>query len=78
MTERLDFAACQETYCLDIPIINDNEVENDKIFRLTLGRTADLDRRVSINPARANVTINDDDGMCHSTPGVLVHTLIQL
>ena len=59
------FAACQDRYCLNIPIINDNELENDKTFRVTLGRTADLDRRVSIRKPRADVTINDDDSMCH-------------
>ena len=68
------FVACQDRYCLDIPIINDNELEYDKIFRVTLGWTSDLDRRVSINPTRADVTINDDDGMCQSIPGVLVYT----
>ena len=74
MTDQtLEFGACRQSYCVDIPIINDNEVEKDKTFRVTLGRTADLDRRVIINPTRADITIVDDNGMFHSTPGGLVH-----
>ena len=78
--QTLAFGACQDSYCLNIPIINNNEVEKDKTFRVTVGRTPDLQRRVIVNPTRADVTIIDDDGMCHSTPGVLVHvhTLMNL
>ena len=76
--EILLFVACEERYCQTIPIINDNEVENDKTFRVTLNRTDGLDSRVTISTprARADITIYNDDGMCHNAPGVLVHTLI--
>ena len=64
--QTLAFGACQDRYCLDIPIINNNEVEKDKTFRVTVGRTTDLDRRVIVNPTRADITIVDDDGMYHA------------
>ena len=63
--EILSFAACQERYCQTIPITNDNEAENDKTFRVTLMKPRGLDNRISISAPRADVTINEDDGMCH-------------
>ena len=65
MSTTLVFAACEKMFCQDITIINDLEVENTKSFRVTLGRTPDLDSRIFINPTRAEVIINDDDGMCY-------------
>ena len=72
--EILPFVACQNRYCQTIIIINDNEVENDKTFRVTLTEPPGLDNRISISTPRADVTINDDDGMCHNAPEVAVHT----
>ena len=66
MSSTLVLAACETVFCQVITIINNLEVENQKSFRVTLGRTPDLDSRISINPTRAEVIINDDDGMCHS------------
>ena len=65
MSTTLVLAACETVFCQSITIINDLEVENTKSFRVTLGRTPDLDSRISINPTRAEVIINDDDGTCH-------------
>ena len=65
MSSTLVLAACETVLCQDITIINDLEVENMKSFRVTLGRTPDLDSRISINPTRADVIVNDDDGTCH-------------
>ena len=74
--ETLSFVACERRYCQTIPIINDNEVEKDKKFRVTLKRADGLDRRIIISTSSADVIIIDDDGMCHSAPGVLVHTIM--
>ena len=48
---------------MEISIDNDVEVESEETFRISLGTLPELDRRISINPSRATVTINDDDGM---------------
>ena len=74
--ERLPFVACEKRYCQTIIIINDNEVEKNKKFRVTLTKPTGLDNRISISTPRADVIIIDDDGMCHNPSGVLVHALM--
>ena len=46
-----------------IPIVNDRILEDVASFDVTLGRTSDLDSRITLNPVNAVVEIIDDDGM---------------
>ena len=50
--------------CVNIPLADDTVVEGDETFTVSLTRLSSTDARisrVSLNPARAQVTINDDD-----------------
>ena len=57
------FAACQRRSCVNVTIINDEQVENDELFNVTLERTPGLDDRITLNPINGVIQINDDDGL---------------
>ena len=54
-------APCGNDVCVDIPLADDTLVEGDETFTVSLTRLSSANARVSFNPARAQVTINDDD-----------------
>ena len=57
-------APCGDDLCVDIPLADDTVVEGDETFSVSLTRLSSTDARISrvrLNPARAQVTINDDD-----------------
>ena len=55
----IHFAACEILHCVSIPVINDQS------FTLTLGRTLELDNRITLSPVNATIIVNgsDHDGM---------------
>jgi hypothetical protein len=44
-----------------LPVVDDDIPEKVESFYLTLERTSDLDKRISLNPSYGEVTIYDDD-----------------
>ena len=61
----LSFEKCERLVCVSITIINDLMVEKtEESFNVTLTRTADLDRRIKLNPLQVDgvVKITDNDG----------------
>ena len=54
------FAACESQKCVNIPITNDNTLENTESFFVNLNRNG-LDSRITLNPTRGEIEILDDD-----------------
>ena len=48
--------------CVNVTPFDDAEVEGDETFVVSLSHDSDLDRRINLNPDRATVIIEDDDG----------------
>jgi len=66
----LMFGSCKTRVCISVTIVNDNSVEGTEHFSASLGRTDNLDPRITIDPHFARVEIVDDgNGMQR----VLVH-----
>ena len=61
--QNLSFIACEEIACTTISIVDDDIVEMNESFTISLGRTSDLNKRISLSPDSKLVTILDDDGM---------------
>ena len=60
ITEVLIFSASVTRICRNVSSVEDDILEEDEDFTLTLTTT---DGSVNLNPDEANVTIIDDDGM---------------
>ena len=58
VNKTLTFASL-EKQCLNVSIVNDNELENEEEFSLTLTTMED---RVRLDPDSTTVRITDDDG----------------
>ena len=58
----LTFLSCEMRACNYISIIDDSNAERDRTLQIVLERTADLDRRIRLDPSAAELTIVDDDG----------------
>ena len=58
------FAPCAPEYCINISTINDEVVDGEERFFVTLSRSASLDSRINVDhkSARAEIVIIDDDG----------------
>ena len=48
---------------MDIPIVDDDVLENSELFSVTLERNG-LDTRIALDPVDGLVEITDNDGMC--------------
>ena len=48
---------------MDIPIVDDDVLENSELFNVTLERNG-LDTRIALDPVDGLVEITDNDGMC--------------
>ena len=48
--------------CVRVSIVDDELMENDESFNVTLERTADLDSRIRLDPVVGVVEITDNDG----------------
>lgn len=63
----ITMAACQNTKCVGIQITDDSLLEGDERFFVSLSNLRSLQederiRKVRLNPVRAQITINDNDG----------------
>ena len=56
--------------CVKVPIVNDDDLENEEKFTLTLTTVSD---RVKTEPDTTTVVITDDDGKTHSIGTYIVH-----
>lgn len=61
--QNLSFIDCEEITCTTISIVDDDIVETNESFTISLGRTSDLNKRINLSPDSKQVTILDDDGM---------------
>ena len=60
-SEVLTFAACETQRCVNVTIIDDLTLETEETFDVTLNRTADLDNRITLDPAAEEIQIIDND-----------------
>ena len=60
-----NFAACQRESCIDITIVDDNVLEGNESFTLTLDRNG-LDIRIDLDPGDGTVEITDNEGTTHT------------
>ena len=56
----LVFPPCERRSCVDIPIVDDDVLENSELFNVSLERNG-LDSRITLNPVDGLVEIT---GMC--------------
>ena len=55
------FEACETRHCVNVSIVNDEELEQTESFAVTLKRTPGLDYRIILTPANTMVYITDDE-----------------
>ena len=60
-SEEVRFVPCALEVCTSISTVNDELVEGDENFFLSLTRGAQWDNRISISHSRSEVVILDDD-----------------
>ena len=53
--------ACETRHCVEVTIVNDEELEKTESFTVTLERTPDLDSRIILASVNADVEIIDDE-----------------
>ena len=53
--------ACQRRSCVNMTIINDEILEDNETFEVTLEPNPDLDSRILLAPITAEINIIDDD-----------------
>ena len=58
----LTFPSCETRACNYISIIDDSSAERDRTLQIVLERTADLDRRIILDPSATELIIVDNDG----------------
>ena len=66
-TFTLEFVRCQMKSCVDLPIVNDNVLELDESFHVSLEsiqalNNADKINRIHFTSTKAEINIIDDDG----------------
>ena len=54
--------ACTTEHCVPVNIIDDQAEEKTERFSITLGKTPDLDSRITLINVDGTVEIRDDDG----------------
>ena len=57
------------TACVNILIVDDDILEGNESFIISLENTTDLDSRICLSSGSAEVTILDDDLMTEGTEG---------
>ena len=61
LSTTLMFAACETRRCVNVAIMEDILVESIETFGVTLERTPDLDRNITLNPVTEEIEIIDND-----------------
>ena len=62
LCEIMKFEKCSREECQYIIIIDDDMVERDETFHVTLERTPGLDKSIKLDPTEKRVKIISDDG----------------
>ena len=63
LTQNLHFINCENSESVHVDIVNDNVVEDlVESFFMTLERAPGLMSRITLGPARVDITIIDNDG----------------
>ena len=57
------FDSCDTRQCVSISITNDNKVEMEERFNVSMSRTVGLDDRVELERVMTTIEITDTDGM---------------
>ena len=59
---------CAKRACANVVLVDDTQLEEDELFRVTLERTAALEGNVNPESSRslADVTIIDTDSTCYN------------
>ena len=60
---RLRFPSCDDRYCTDVRIINDNVVEQLELFTVSLWRSEGTGNEIQLEPAEMEIIITDNDGV---------------
>ena len=58
----LQFVACDTRECINVPIVDDMEVEQDEYLVYNLTRTLGLNPNIILDPVNGVIEIEDDDG----------------
>ena len=74
MDTTLQFAACVMKSCVSVSIVDDEMLENDESFDITLKRTPGLDNRIILDAVVGVVEIIDNDGRYEDYMYMVVHT----
>ena len=61
LSTTLMFAACETRRCVSVAIVEDILVESIETFGVTLERTPDLDRNITLSPVTEVIEIIDND-----------------
>ena len=59
VSQDLTFQPGSERQCVEVPIVNDDDLENEEQFSVTITTEED---RVTLEPDSTTVIITDDDG----------------
>ena len=65
MPEVISFDSCENRVCVDVHTIDDDVIENEETFTVTLGVDSSLSRKIRVKSQSriATITIHDNDGM---------------
>ena len=64
MPTEMSFGSCDMRMCVDVPIIDDDVVENAEIFTVTVRiEDSTLARKIKVKSPTATITIHDNDGV---------------
>ena len=73
----VQFNECERRSCINIPIVDDEVLENSEFFHLILERNG-LHERIQLDPVDGIVEITDNDGMCTVVTARLQHATLIL
>ena len=57
------FPGCEDRYCVDIRITDDNVLEPQESFTVSLMKSEGIGNEIQLEPAEMEIIIIDDDGM---------------
>lgn len=60
--KHLHFVKCEKRQCVNVSILDDEEVEYLEIWDVTLKRTPDMDSRIKLDQVNGKIQISDNDG----------------
>ena len=55
------FEPCTKQSCVEISILDDDQVEIDEVFNIILERTPELDKKIKLDPVDGQIQIMEND-----------------